>query len=167
MPYSVLPEVFKVVEQVALVLSVLLYNYSTVADLFYCAPAWSKTCLLFCHQFHSLGLESVKNTSEHGAAGMADIAEGRIVLTLLEVAFFVKGMTSDCAHSFGHSFVSQIFWHIGVRTVVVASFPFLSSLEGMLFAPGGFPAFKLSRASSSSSLSKDRLSVFCVGHCLL
>ena len=49
-----------------------------------CAPAWSKTCLFFCQQFLSLGLESVEEKSEHDRAGMAD---GTIVLTLLEVAF--------------------------------------------------------------------------------
>ena len=44
---------------------------STIEDLFYRAPAWSKTCLLFCQQFLSLGLESVEDNSEHDLAGMA------------------------------------------------------------------------------------------------
>ena len=37
-------------------------------------------------------------------------------------------MRNDCVHSFGHSFVSQIFWRSAVRTVV-ASPPFLRSSE--------------------------------------
>ena len=45
---------------------------STNEDLFYCAPASSKICLFFCHQFLSLGLESVKDNSKHDLAGMAD-----------------------------------------------------------------------------------------------
>ena len=39
-----------------------LYDDSTIENLFYCAPAWSKTCLFFCQQFLSLGLESVRIT---------------------------------------------------------------------------------------------------------
>ena len=35
-------EVYEVVEQIALVLQVLLYDNSTVDGLFYSAPAWSK-----------------------------------------------------------------------------------------------------------------------------
>ena len=58
----------------------LLYDDSTIEDLLYCAPAWSKTCLFFYKQFLSLGLESV----EHDPEGMAD---GTIGLTPLEVAF--------------------------------------------------------------------------------
>ena len=34
--------VYEVVEQIALVLYVLLYDDSTVEDLFYCAPVWSQ-----------------------------------------------------------------------------------------------------------------------------
>ena len=45
-------------------------------------PAW-----VFCQQFLSLGLESVEDDSEHDLAGMANKADGTIVLTLLEVAF--------------------------------------------------------------------------------
>ena len=45
---------------------------STNEDLFYCAPASSKICLVFCQQFLSLGLESVKDNSKHDLAGMAD-----------------------------------------------------------------------------------------------
>ena len=72
MPDSVicLFEVYEIVEQ--LVLKVLLCDDSTIEDLFYCAPAWSKTCLVFCQQFLSLGLESVEDNSEHDLAGMAD-----------------------------------------------------------------------------------------------
>ena len=44
----------------------------SIEDLFYCAPAWSKTCLFFCQQFLSLGLESVEDNSEHYLAGMVD-----------------------------------------------------------------------------------------------
>ena len=62
-----------------------LYDDLTIKDLFYCAPAWSKTCLFFRQQ--SLGLESVKHNLEHDLAGMADQADGTIVLTLLEIAF--------------------------------------------------------------------------------
>ena len=46
-----------------------------------------KPLLFFCQQFFSLGLESVEDNSEHDLAGMADQADGTIVLTLLEVAF--------------------------------------------------------------------------------
>ena len=46
--------------------------------------AWSKTCLVFCQQFLSLCLETVEDNFEHDLAGMAD---GKRVLTLLEVAF--------------------------------------------------------------------------------
>ena len=63
----------------------LLSDDSTIEDLFYSAPAWSKTCLFFCQQFLNLGLESGEDNSEHDLAGMVD---GRIALTLLEVAFF-------------------------------------------------------------------------------
>ena len=65
-------EVYEVVEQIALVLKLLLYNDSTIKDLFYCASATSKTCLFFCQQFLSLGLESVGDNSEHNLAGMAE-----------------------------------------------------------------------------------------------
>ena len=66
------PEAYEVVEQIALVLHVLLNNDSTIEDLFYCVPAWSKTCLFFCQQFLSLGLESVEDKSEHELVGVAD-----------------------------------------------------------------------------------------------
>ena len=45
----------------------------------------------------------------------------------LTLHFFDKGKTRDCVHSFGHSLVSQIFWHIAARTVGVASPPFPTS----------------------------------------
>ena len=85
MPDSVkrLFEVYGVVEQIALVLYVLLCDCSTIEDLFCCAPSWCKTCLLFCLQFLSLGLESVEDNSEGDLAGMAEKADGTIVLTLL------------------------------------------------------------------------------------
>ena len=74
MPDSVkhLLEVFEVVEQITLMLQVLLYDDSSMEDLFYRASAWSKTNLFFCQQFLSLGLELVEDNSEHGLAGMAD-----------------------------------------------------------------------------------------------
>ena len=89
MPDSVkrLLEVYEVVEQIALVLQLLLYDDLTIEDLFYCTPAWSKICLFFCQQFLSPVLESVEDNSEHDPAGMADLADGTIVLALLEVAF--------------------------------------------------------------------------------
>ena len=80
-------EVCEVVEQIALVLLVLLYDDLTTEDLFYCALAWSKTCLFFCQLFLSLGPESVEDNSEHDLAGMADQADGTRILSLLEVAF--------------------------------------------------------------------------------
>ena len=52
-------EVYEVAEQIALVLLVLPCDDPTNEDLFYCAPAWSKTCLFFCQQVFGLGLESV------------------------------------------------------------------------------------------------------------
>ena len=50
----------------------LLYDDSTIEDLFYCASTWSKTCLFFSQQFLSLGLESVEDNFEQDLAGMAD-----------------------------------------------------------------------------------------------
>ena len=76
---------YEVVEQIALVLLELLYDDSSIEDLFYCAASWSKTCTFFCQQF--LSLESVVDDLEHNLAGMAGKADGTIVLTLLEVAF--------------------------------------------------------------------------------
>ena len=70
--FKCLLEVYEVAEQIVVVLQVLLCHDSTIEDLFYCAPAWSKTCLLFCQQFLSLDLESVEDNSEHAFAGMAD-----------------------------------------------------------------------------------------------
>ena len=68
MPDSVkrLLEVYEVVEQTAQMLLVFLFDDSTLEDLFYCAPAWSKTCFFFfCRRFpSSLGLESVEETWE-------------------------------------------------------------------------------------------------------
>ena len=63
----------------------MLYDDSTIDELFYCAPARSETCLFFCQQF--LGLESAENNSEHDLAGMADQADGKMMLTSFEVAF--------------------------------------------------------------------------------
>ena len=45
---------------------------STIEDLSYCVPAWSKTCLFFCQQFLGLGLESVEDKFEHDIAQIAD-----------------------------------------------------------------------------------------------
>ena len=59
----------------------------TNGDLFYCAPAWSETCLFFCQLFFSLGLESVEGNSENGLAGVGEYADGTIVRTLLEFSF--------------------------------------------------------------------------------
>ena len=74
MPDSVkrLLEVYEVVEQITLVLYVARYDDSTIEDLFYCAPAWSKTRLFFCQQFLRLGLESVGDNSQHDLDGMVD-----------------------------------------------------------------------------------------------
>ena len=74
MPDSVkrLLEVYEIVKQIAPVLQMFLYDDLTGEDLFYCAPAWSKTCLVFCQQFVSLGLESVEDNSEHDLVWMAD-----------------------------------------------------------------------------------------------
>ena len=71
--------VYKVVEQITLVLYMLLCCNSAVEHLFYCASAWSVTCLFFCQQFLSLGLESDEDNSEHALAGMADQADDTIV----------------------------------------------------------------------------------------
>ena len=57
----------------------LLCDDLTIEDLFYCAVAWSKTCLFFCQQFISYGLKSVEDNSEHDLARMADLADGMIV----------------------------------------------------------------------------------------
>ena len=145
----------------------LLCDDSTTEDLFYCAPAWSKTWLLFCQQFLSHSLESVENNLRHGLTGMADEADCTIVLTSLEPGclsnFFSKGMTSDCVHSFSKTFVFHIFWHIAVRTVAVVSPQFLSSSQKMLSMPGDFPAFRRCTASTVSSLTTGRLSASRVG----
>ena len=42
----------------------------TIEDLFYCALAWSKTCLFFYQQFLSLGLQSLEDYWERDIAGM-------------------------------------------------------------------------------------------------
>ena len=60
-------EVCEVVQQIAPVLWALLYDDSTIEDMFYCAPALSKTCLSL-----SLDLELVADKSEHDLAGMFD-----------------------------------------------------------------------------------------------
>ena len=65
-------EVCEVVEQIALVLLVLLYDDLTTEDLIYCALAGSKTSLFSCQQSLSLGLESVEDNSEHALAGIVD-----------------------------------------------------------------------------------------------
>ena len=54
-------EVYEVVEEIALVLQALLYDDSTIDDLFQGTQAWSKVCLFFCHQILSLGLEPVED----------------------------------------------------------------------------------------------------------
>ena len=61
MPHSVkrFLEVYEVEEQIALLLQGLFYDDSTTEDLFYFTPAWSKTCLFFCQQFLTIGLESL------------------------------------------------------------------------------------------------------------
>ena len=64
--------VYEVVEHVALLLYVLLCDDCIIEDLFYCALAWSKTCLFFCQQFLSLGLELLESNLEHELAGMAE-----------------------------------------------------------------------------------------------
>ncbi|KAH3724126.1 hypothetical protein DPMN_049936 [Dreissena polymorpha] len=47
-------------------------------------------------------------------------------------------MTSDCAHSFGHFFSSQIFWHSAVNAAVVGSPPCLISSVGTCPLPKVF-----------------------------
>ena len=44
----------------------------TIEDLFYCALAWSKTCLFFYQQFLCHGLELLGDNLEHDRAGVAD-----------------------------------------------------------------------------------------------
>ena len=61
----------QIVEQIPLVLLVLLYDDSTIEDLFCCTLAWSKACLFLSQQFLSLGLESARGNSEYDLAGMA------------------------------------------------------------------------------------------------
>ena len=68
----------------------------------------------------------------------------------------VKVCRASCP-LFSHYFVSKIFWHNTVRTVVVASPPFISSSEGVLSTPRDFPAFILRTATSASFLKTDRL----------
>ena len=48
-------------------------------------PGLKSARLFFCLQFLSFGLESVEDNSEHDLDGMADWADGMIVMTLLEV----------------------------------------------------------------------------------
>ena len=60
-------------------------------------------------------------------------------------------------HTFDHSFVSQVFWHSAVRTVIVGSPLFLSSSERRLSNPGDTSAFRLCTASATSSFSTGRL----------
>ena len=75
-----------VVKQIALVLWVFLCDDSTIEDMSYCAPARSKTCLFFCQQFPSLGLELIEDNLERDLVEMADKADGTIVMTLLELS---------------------------------------------------------------------------------
>ena len=65
-------EVYEVVEEIVIVLWMLRYKDSAFENLFYCSPAWTKSCLFFCQQFLSLGFESFEYNSEHDLAGMAD-----------------------------------------------------------------------------------------------
>ena len=136
------------------------FSMMTIEDLFYCAQAWSKTCLFFCQQ--SLGLELVEDKSDLIMLGWLIRLMVWSFWHCLRLPFFGKGITSNWVHSFGHSFVSQIFLHITVRTVIVASPPFLSNSEGMLSTPGDFPAFRQCKASSTSSLCTGRFSGSCV-----
>ena len=64
-----------------------LYDDSTIEGPLYYALVLSKSCLFFCRQFLSFGLESVEDYWEHDLAGMANYTGVTIVLTLLEVAY--------------------------------------------------------------------------------
>ena len=55
----------------------------------------------------------------HDLAGMADSTDGMIVLTFLQITFLWYRFDKRV-----HSFVSYIFFHTAVRTVVIASPPF-------------------------------------------
>ena len=61
-------KVREVVEQIALLLGVLLCDNSTVEDLFYCSPAWPKTCLFLCQQFRNLAFVSAEDYSQQDRA---------------------------------------------------------------------------------------------------
>ena len=64
----------------------LLYDNLSIEDLLYCALVCSIICFSFCQQSLNLGHESAEDNSEHDLAGMADLAEGTIVLRFFESA---------------------------------------------------------------------------------
>ena len=87
---------------------------------------------------HRLGWKTTTTTTKGPSSSLDLESDSYMLLSQeqvndwdLRLSFFVKGVTSDCVDSLGYFFVSQIFWHIAVRTVVVAWSPFLSSSEGM------------------------------------
>ena len=120
-------------------------------------PAWSSAS-----NSSALAFSRLRITRNMILLGWLNMLMVRSFLHYLRWPFYGKGMTSDCVHSF----ISHIFWHITVRTVVVSP-PFLDRSEGMLSTPGDFPALVLRTASSASSLSTGRLSASCVGVWLL
>ena len=79
-PVKGFPEVYKVVEQVSLMLKVFLHQYAAVEDLLYRAPACPKSSLFFSQVFLCFFLQSVENDSQQNLAGVADEADCSIVL---------------------------------------------------------------------------------------
>ena len=55
--------------------------------LFCGAPSGSETCLLFCNDLFCLWLESVEDDLQHDLTGMADRADGSVVMAQLQVVF--------------------------------------------------------------------------------
>ena len=51
------------------------------------APSSSETCLLICNDLFCLWLEPVYDGLQHDLTGMADKADGSVVLAQLQVAF--------------------------------------------------------------------------------
>ena len=80
-------------------------------------------------------------------------------LHCLRFPFFGTGIISDCVHSFGHFFCSQIHWHRAVRALTTSLPPFFTSSEGMLSTSGDLPSFRLRTAASTFSFSIGRLSL--------
>ena len=86
-PVNSLLEVYEDMVEILLVLQVFLAEDPEIEYLFCCAPSGSETGLLFCNDLFCLWLESVYDDLQHNLTGMADKADGSVILAQLHVAF--------------------------------------------------------------------------------